>query len=405
MGTMGYACMRGLLICDKKSSTVKRRCFNDARSRIRNSQAAHLNIFSMAALFAIGSNGSGQLGIGHKEDVSVPKQVLFHPDTPTSPITKVAAGGNHTLLLTKSGELFWSGDKASGACGLGPSANIPIFLALQPSKDQTAPGEVTFVAATWEATIYVTKDAENQSTQVFTLGVGSKGELGSGELIVRTPSATRLKDFPPPGTEVVDVAACMGHVVVVLSTGEAYGWGNCRKGQAGEPGEVIYQPRRIEVDFAVKRAVCAKEVTCLFGEPESGKLKVLGSDKWGLQSQAPESAPAWKDVGASWGNFYILTQQGTLLAWGRDDHGQMPPPNLPAIKTFAIGSEHVVALTEADEVVAWGWGEHGNCGPKVENNDVKGRWNVIASSKFIPPDSRIEAVGAGCATSWVYITS
>jgi protein ATS1 len=30
----------------------------------------------MVTVFALGSNGSGQLGIGHKEDVSVPKQVV-----------------------------------------------------------------------------------------------------------------------------------------------------------------------------------------------------------------------------------------------------------------------------------------------------------------------------------------
>ncbi|KAK0388391.1 hypothetical protein NLU13_4636 [Sarocladium strictum] len=359
----------------------------------------------MAALFAIGSNGSGQLGIGHKEDVSVPKQVLFHPETPASPISTIAAGGNHTLLLTHSGELFWSGDKDSGACGLGPSANIPVFLPVQLSKEDIKHGEVTFIAATWEATILVTKDAENKSTQVFSLGIGNKGELGAGEFMVRTPSATRLKEFPPPGTEVIDMDACMGHVVVVLSNGDAYGWGNCRKGQAGEPGAVFHQPRLIENDFPVRRAVCAKEATCLFGEPGSGKLRILGSDKWGLQSAAPQTVPTWKDVGASWGNIVVLTEAGELLAWGRDDHGQMPPPNLPVIRSFAVGSEHVVALTEDAEVLAWGWGEHGNCGPKVENNDVKGRWNVIASAKFIPPDSRIASVGAGYATSWIYITS
>ncbi len=72
----------------------------------------------MKVLFALGSNGSGQLGIGHKEDVSVPKQVLFPEDLSILPtIRKIAAGGNHTLLLTEPGELFWSGDSTTGACG------------------------------------------------------------------------------------------------------------------------------------------------------------------------------------------------------------------------------------------------------------------------------------------------
>ena len=359
----------------------------------------------MQIVFSLGSNGSGQLGIGHKEDCSVPKQVPF---VPSSPIVKVAAGGNHTLLLSESGQLFWSGDSTPGACGLTTGPDVSVFQEIKLLKDgNSGVGEVALVAATWEASIIVAKDNDGKKTKVYSFGVGMKGELGLGELIVRTPSATQIKDFPPPGTEVVDLAACMGHVVVVLDNGDAYGWGNGRKGQIGNPGQVIQAPRKIEeIGFKVSRAVCGREFTCLFGEPKSGNLQVLGSDKWGIQSNAPKSAPKWKDVASSWGNVYILAEDGTLMSWGRDDHGQLPPPNVPKLDKIAIGSEHVVALTENhNEALSWGWGEHGNCGPQVENNDVKGRWNVIASSRFMPPGSKISAIGAGCATSWIFITT
>ncbi|KAK1966963.1 RCC1 domain-containing protein [Colletotrichum sublineola] len=362
----------------------------------------------MSVLFAIGSNGSGQLGIGHKEDVSVPKQAIFFPDHPDSPVVKMAAGGNHTLLLTQSGELYWSGDPTSGACGLTSTAETtePIFQRVQLSKEgeENASGTTDLIAATWEASFVVQKDAEGRRTKVYSFGAGQKGELGLGELIVRSPSATLFKEFPPAGTEVVDLAACMGHAVAVLSDGAAYAWGNIRKGQGGSPEAVVHSPRKIEgVDFKVHRAVCGKDFTCLFGTPESGKLLILGSDKWNIKSSAPETVPEWSDVGASWGNVYVLKKDGDLLSWGRDDHGQLPPPGLPKLSNIAIGSEHVTAFTEKGDVLAWGWGEHGNCGPQVENNDVKGRWNVIASSKFIPPGSQIAGIGAGCATSWVTI--
>ncbi|KAJ6439928.1 alpha-tubulin suppressor protein Aats1 [Purpureocillium lavendulum] len=361
----------------------------------------------MDAIFAIGSNGSGQLGIGHQEDVSVPKQVIFHPEAPSSPVVKVAAGGNHTLILTKSGKLFWSGDATSGACGLasGPGSNV--FRAAELTRDGGhSVGHIDLVAATWEASIIVARDGGGKRTKLFTFGADEKGALGSGELIVRTPTATPIAHFPPPGTEIIDLAAGMGHAVVVLNNGDAYGWGNCRKAQVGDPGAIIYSPRKIDdVGFKVSRAVCAKESTCLFGDPKSGDMRVLGSNKWELSSRAPATVPAWSDVGASWGNFYILQDDGSLLGWGRNDHGQLPPPNLPPLQNIAIGSEHVVALSRAGDVLAWGWGEHGNCGPQVENNDVNGRWNVIASSKFIPPGYQIDRVGAGCATSWVCIIS
>lgn len=360
----------------------------------------------MNALFALGSNGSGQLGIGHQEDVSVPKPAHFHPEQPDSPIIKVAAGGNHTLLLNAAGQVFWSGDSATGACGLGPRTDIPVFQEIRLTKEgESTIGKISLVACTWEASFIVAQDAAGQNTKLYSFGVGMKGELGQGELIVRTPSATEFKEFPPPGTEIVDMSAGMGHVIVVLSNGDAYGWGNCRKGQAGAPEQVIHAPRKVDgLDFKVIRAVCAKESTAFFGEPTSGHLAVLGSDKWKLSSSKPAHLPHWADVGASWGNIYILGIDGSLLGWGRDDHGQLPPPNLPKLTKIAIGSEHVVAFAEDGNVLSWGWGEHGNCGPKVEKNDVKGRWNVIASSKYIPADSQIASIGAGCATSWVCIT-
>ena len=360
----------------------------------------------MTVVFAIGSNGSGQLGIGHKEDVSVPKQVLFHPEDASMSIAGIATGGNHTILLTKSGDLYWSGDPSSGACGLGKELQVPVFqpARLSQSERDTDIGPVSLICATWEASFIVASDATGKKARIFSLGVGAKGELGSGEFIVRTPTATPLPDFPPPGTEIVDLAACMGHVVAVLDNGDAYGWGNGRKGQVGEPAGTVHAPRKVDgVDFQVYRAVCTKEATCLFGSPESGRVHVLGSDKWRIKSNASERLSPWTDVAAGWGAVYILRNDGSLQAWGRDDHGQLPPPGLPALTQIAIGSEHAVALTDKGDVLAWGWGEHGNCGPQVENNDVKGRWNVIASSNFIPKNSKIVGIGAGCATSWVYI--
>ncbi|KAL2136122.1 hypothetical protein VTI74DRAFT_5345 [Chaetomium olivicolor] len=192
----------------------------------------------------------------------------------------------------------------------------------------------------------------------------------------------------------------MGNVVAVLSNGEAWGWGNGRKGQLGEPAVgAVYSPRRIEgLGFKVVRAVCGREFTCLFGPPETGEMAVLGSDKWAIRSQAPESVIGWKEVGAGWGNVFVLKQDGTLLSWGRNDHGQLAPEDLGPVKDLAVGSEHALALTEAGDLMVWGWGEHGNCGPINGNNREKGQRNcIIAAGK----DTEVIMIGAGCATTWI----
>ncbi|PSR83755.1 ATS1 protein [Coniella lustricola] len=371
------------------------------------------NANPVPVLYALGSNGAGQLGIGHDQDVSIPRQVLFQTGAePVAPIVKVAAGGNHTLLLARNGKLYWAGDCSTGACGplaRPQNANPPPFIvqdAVLPAHGEDgSAATVQFIAATWESSVITQCDPDGRATVVSTFGTGHKGELGQGQFIIRTPAITRIKDFPTPGTEIVDLSACMGHVVAVLSNGEVWGWGNGRKGQLGlNIDGVVYEPERIEgIDFEAARAVCGREFTMVFGRPESGKFLILGADKAGIKSSAPTQITGWRDVGASWGGAYILQDDGVLLSWGKDDHGQLAPPGLPKLANISVGSEHVVAITAAGDVLSWGWGEHGNCGPQVENNDVKGRWNTIASKKYIPLGSEIIATGAGCATSWISI--
>lgn len=361
----------------------------------------------MSTVYALGSNGSGQLGIGHKEDVSVPKGIIIFKGDHTIKVNQFKAGGNHTLLLS-SGSLFTAGDKSSGACGLsGEGISDDHFTQIrlfhQGVPYDTKP--IVFCAASWEASYIVQQDEHGVANQVYSFGTGIKGELGQGELLFRSAKAQMIKDFPPPGLGVADLAASVSHVVAVLSNGDVYGWGNGRKGQLGQPEGIVYAPRKIErIDFKVVHAVCGREFTCLVGDPESGRILVLGSDKSGVASSAPPEIPGWKDVGASWGSIFVLQQDSKLLSWGRDDHGQLVPPGLPPLTQIAVGSEHVLGLSTDGKVLAWGWGEHGNCGPSTANGDVKGKWNIIASSQYLPPGSKIFSIGAGCATSWICIS-
>ncbi|KAK4123552.1 RCC1/BLIP-II [Parathielavia appendiculata] len=368
----------------------------------------------MFLLQALGSNGSGQLGLGHKEDVSTPQPVLLPPSLTTTPnfdlrLRCIAAGGNHTLLLFSSGALLWSGDHTSGACGSVPAADKdgaseltpqfrPVDLTALPDGSQTK-----HVAATWAASIIATSLQDGGYTdKVYSFGTGYKGELGLGNGTLRVTDPTQIPDIPPLGTRVVDIAACMGHVVAVLSNGEAWGWGAGRKGQLGEPAAAaLYSPRRIEgVGFHVVRAICGREFTCLFGPPETGEMKVLGSDKWGARSDAPEAVAGWKEVGAGWGSVFVLKEDGTLLSWGRDDHGQLARDDLGRVEHIAVGSEHAVALTETGDLMVWGWGEHGNCGPIQNHIGQNGERSKIASTA---QGIKIAKIGAGCATTWFAI--
>lgn len=408
-------------------------------------------------VFAFGSNGSGQLAIGHTEDVSTPIECLFTGPAPTDKITKIVAGGNHTFLLTESGHVYTAGCNTDRRCGPYKSPqdqderqssqieeNILRFRRLILKDRDTAKNVDTFkcVSATWEGSILVPSTGD----EVYVLGSTPKGELGLGKnLAAATPTqlmvepGVTIPDFPPVGTTIVSVASGMGHTVVILSNGQVYGWGGSRKGQLGDSlkGEkIVWSPARIEgVSFFATGAVCGREFTVILGQGTAGEFAVLGDEgnRWGivcipdsLRVSFAESGSGRKeylDIGASWHGIYVHASghhsgsgtgsdslnasaapaAGSLIAWGRNDRGQLPPPNFPPMSELGVGSEHVLVLLKDGSVATFGWGEHGNCGPDTDaRGNVAGKYNLIP----LPDDTsgaRVVGVSAGCATSWLIV--
>lgn len=346
----------------------------------------------MRELQAFGSNGSGQLGLGHCEDVPVPQRCHSVNDTCLKGSISIAAGGNHTLLLNGEGKLWATGDTSGGRTGLDVDG---LKTAFSPVTLRDTSGhvidQIKLASATWEASTFVSR-----TNNVYTCGVGSKGELGQGPNIADSQKPQPLKGFPPSGLQVVDLAASMRHTVLVLSNGDVYGWGNGRRGQLGPSKDVVWQPRKVEgIPFAASRAVCGRDFTFIVGPPSTGKYILLGTSAYELQSSAPEKVQHWKEISASWCSVYVLLQNGKLLSWGRNDRGQLAPRDLPAVHSIAAGSEHVVARTLDDRVLAWGWGEHGNCGLHA----------VVGSANLVSSGSGSHSIGAGCATSFFVASS
>lgn len=388
------------------------------------------------ALFSFGSNSSGQLGIGHVEDVSLPIRCLFSSSLEDDilkqeggEITRIAAGGNHTLVLFKSGAVYAAGYNVDGRCGVapGPTSESREKVESEPEASSLLRFEkVTFsdprgrkvdrfkdVSTTWDATFLVScsDDEEHKGQEeVFVMGSGMRGELGLGETCTRASAPVKMPDFPPPGTKVDAITSSVGHTVAVLSNGDVYGWGGARKGQLGESvkdRKIVWSPVKIEgIPFRATGAACGREFTIIAGNKERGEFRILVSadSKWRVLADAPAALGSYSLVAASWHGIYVHQSDMSVRAWGRNDRGQLPPPDLPKPKKIAVGSEHVLALLDDERtVVAFGWGEHGNCGPETDaQGNVKGRWNVIPLE--LSDNSKVVGIGAGCATSWIVVS-
>ncbi|OCK79278.1 RCC1/BLIP-II protein [Lepidopterella palustris CBS 459.81] len=377
------------------------------------------------ALYALGSNGSYQLGLGLNYDTKEPIICTPPENLPSgwpSNIVKIIGGGNHTLILIAIAPpfhiqtpravnaLYAAGDNSDLRCG--PIAN-------HTSTNEVAVGdrrcllrfehiinEVRLCAACWKSSAILLSTVHGES--FFTSGTGSRGELGQG------PDCTTSQGWNAvltdenwtignPNFDPVDLAGGVNHFVTVMSNGDVYGWGNGRHGQLGEPKEDSWTPRKIAgIPFKAVRAVCGENFTYIVGSPETGEHIILGTDKYGLKSQALISIPFWKDIGASWKGIYVLFDTGALIGWGDNKLLQLPPPSLPPIDQIAVGSEHVVAKTMTGKVLAWGWGEHGNCGDNVVNVDPGTNQHRLTGWNEIPVEGNVRLLGAGAATTWIY---
>lgn len=361
-------------------------------------------------LFAFGSNGKGQLGIGNTDDQSNPQRCIFYRDSDSvgTPV-RITFGGNHTLVLFESGRLFSAGSNDVGQAG--PKArfaspSLPAELdtvfteIILPSKSQ----KVKRCSATWEASVIVTEDDE-----VYTFGSGPNGELGTG--VEQSNIPRKLPGFPPPNTSIVDIASGVRHTVTALSNGEVYGWGNGRKGQLGHGNkDIVPTPLKISgLTIKAKQATCGREFTYVVGDPAGSDHQLLGLEKWGLKSDAPQvpwsQTLTRKQLGSNWCGISMLDSLGKVISWGRNDRGQLAPKGLPPIKQLALGSEHALALTEYGQVLAWGWGEHGNCGSSIdEGGNVKNGWQELPLQTLLS-DGEVLGLGAGCATSFIWTSS
>ena len=68
----------------------------------------------------------------------------------------------------------------------------------------------------------------------------------------------------------------------------------------------------------------------------------------------------------------LAALQGTVVAWGRNDDGQIPtvPTNLGGVIAIATGLSHNLALKKDGTVVAWGLNDHGQTTVPANLNGV-----------------------------------
>lgn len=192
-----------------------------------------LVLTSTGQLYSFGGNRFGQLGRAASSGSETPNPIPAPVALPgaSGPVVQIAAGAQHSLALTSTGQLFSFGANRFGQLGRGAGIEA---TGPNPEPAQVAvpglSGRIVAIAAGGYHSL-----ALSSSGQIFAFGRNDEGQLGStanngSERANPVPTAVVL-----PGASARPVALAAGalHSLVVTATGALYAFGSNAEGQLG----------------------------------------------------------------------------------------------------------------------------------------------------------------------------
>lgn len=336
------------------------------------------------SIWSLGSNSHSQLSLNSLEDVSVPSRCTIPESLAQSDPSgwQISCGGNHTLLLTRDGDLYGCGSNEDHQLGLANTSDVMTFQKIHEHI------RWKYITAGFTFSVMVSVEDE-----IYATGADSKGALGLGT-DTRTQKIEKV-NLPLNGKTISGVAAGLSHVIVQISNGTLYGWGASSKGALG-PAIIgtVGTPQLLDLTLDNIQGIAAGRLWSVI--LHTGQVRLLGS--LGKRDTAPPSfqdVPSAVKITSNWSSLHLLSPTGQINSFGRSDGGQHPPADLPPIGILSSGSEHSVAVGSNGKIYVWGWNEHGNCG--------SGAANVVDIKELdIPGLRQVVGVAAGCATTFIY---
>ena len=334
-------------------------------------------------LYGFGANEFGQLGNAAGNLTAAAHPLPEPVDLPgeVGSVTQIAAGGEHGLVVTSTGQLYSFGENDFGQLGTMTNSGtvkanpVPALVSL-PSGSPP----VTEVAAGSSFSLAVTATG-----QLYGFGENQFGQLGnttnnSTSAADPTPTAVSLPGATGPVTE---VAAGAFFSLAATSTGQLFAFGANDRGQLGS-------------------------------STNSGRSRRTRSRRW---STCRAASGAVTEIAAGYRFALVLTSSGGLYGFGENQFGQLgstldngssaanPTPQLVTlpgaggpVKEIAAGGDHSLAVTATGQLYAFGENRFGQLGSEVNNGSYTA--NPTPTTVALPgATGPVIGIGAGLYSS------
>eukprot|EP00727_Mastigamoeba_balamuthi_P014412 m51a1_g9596 hypothetical protein (1520) ;mRNA; r:1034033-1039913 len=265
------------------------------------------------------------------------------------PVTRVAAGGSHSLAITRGGGVY--------SWGLNTSERSDVSTL--PRRAEMPNGEpVQQIACGYAHTLFLT-----ESGQVLACGLNDHGQLGIGSTKSRTTATPiQLRD----AYRAAQVACGHAHSCLCTEAGDVYSWGSSTNGQLGH-GDACDQSVPTLVDALHGKRIVSHQLG--HGEPVDVPLPRL------MQTLHYKRIVS---VGCGRKHTICACESGEVYAWGSGDKGVLGradtacgplPKTVPGLSgkqeqviAVSCGESFNCAATASGKVFTWGANTHGQLG-------------------------------------------
>lgn len=233
-------------------------------------------------VYSWGNGGNGRLGLGDATDRT--EAVLVNRHVENEDVVSVQCGASHSMVLTKQGKVYCWGKNTQGQCGVGATTDVLIPTLVKKLENS----KVTVLAAGWEHSLVLT-DAGN----LYSWGCGYKDSrrgvippvLGLGHNECRT-SPELISSIET--VKIVDVICGWDHCLALDEKGKVLSWGSGQNGKLGHGNEEnIAVPCYIPVFEQMKEKVTYLAAGCEHSAAitSSGQLFTWGHGDGGRLGQ------------------------------------------------------------------------------------------------------------------------
>ena len=326
------------------------------------------------SFWAMGDNQYGQLGDGTTNNINLPEQIV------ASNVTAIAGGITHTLFLKSDGSLWAMGDNSYGQLGDGTTNNNNL-------PEQIVASNVTAVVAGGGHSLFLKSDGS-----LWAMGWNNYGQLGDG-----TYNNTNFPEMIV-ASNVTEIAGGYCHSLFLKSDGSLWAMGYDQYGQLGDGmGNGNYENGNFpktnypeEIVASNVTAIAAGQIHSLFLKSD-GSLWVMGYDGWGALGDGreiyvptctnlPEQIVS-SNVTAISGGYHslFLKSDGSLWGMGENDNGELGDgtynqANTPVqivsngVTAIAAGIYHTLFLKNDGSLWAMGDNQYGQLGDGTLNS-------------------------------------